>query len=795
MNNRRPTIRLAAGLLSLITVLTLVPSAWAPARAASGLVINEFVFNHTGTDTNEYVEIFGDPNTDYPGSSLLEIEGDSSGAGVIDGVWQVGTTDASGFWTTGFLNNELENGTLTLLLVEGFSGSPGDDLDSDNDGILDSTPWTSVLDEVAVTDGGSTDRTYSSVVLSPGYDGISFTPGGASRIPNGTDTDTVNDWLRNDFDGAGLIGFSGTPELGEAFNTPGTNNEPVPPPPPPPVVTIMEIQGASQFSPFDGQVVETSGVVTLFTANGANFWLQDPGGDGNPATSDGIFVAGGGFPAEGPRPSVGDTIRIIAQVEEQQFGNALPLTRLRNVSLIEVLSSGNPLPDPIPLNDLPDESIADGISFWEPLEGMLVSADNAPVVAATSGFGEFAMLAKDDAKPGSGFYPQTQQILLRSLGDEAVDYNPERILVDDSSLDHAIVVVPGDRIRSLVGAVDYTFGNYKLQPASFDVETHNLPNLPASTRSGPNGDTEVTTFNVENLFDLLDEPGKDDASSTPSPEELETKLNKLSMAIKDELELPEILVVQEVENTEILQELGDRVNAVAGTGYVATSFETSDARGIEVGFLWDGNRVDLLNAYQLSGPDVEAAFGPSSPSPGREPLVGVFEVEGRQITIVGNHFKSKSGDDPLFGVNWPPIRVTEMQRKAQARVVRDFVNSILDADPNALMMVAGDLNDFQFGEPGEGTDHPIAILEGIEGGAPLTDLVNLEKDDERYTYVFDGNSQVLDHMLVSPALYDLFAAVDILHFDAGFPSDLGEDAATPLRASDHDPLEGRFSLK
>jgi predicted extracellular nuclease len=737
--------------------------------------------------------------------------------------------------------------------------------------------------------------------------------------------------------------------------------------PPPPVVTIMEIQGSEQFSPFDGQLVETSGVVTLFTADGANFWLQDPAGDGDPGTSDGIFVAGGGFPDEGPPPEVGDMIRIVAKVEEQQFGNALPLTRLRSVALIEVLSSGNPLPDPIELNDLPDESIEDGIAFWEPLEGMLVAVRNAPVVAATSPYGEFGMLAKDDAKPGSGYYPQTQQILIRSLGENDVDYNPERIVADDSTLDEAIVVMPGDRVRSLVGAVDYTFGNYKLQPASFDVETHTLPNLPASTRSGPKGDTVITTFNVENLFDLeLNVPvvvdaigqvgfdpgsewgsgdtstkdntirrqpsicqgdadetdpfdpspewdgfaqntfdglgthsvicgtasglfiseyvegssynkaleiyngtgaavnlgaegyaidiyfngstspgttiqlsgtladgdtyivaddgadsailavadqtstsnffngddavvlragGKDDASSTPTPDELEIKLTKLAVAIQVELELPEILVVQEVENTAILQELGNQVNAAAGTNYQAASFETSDARGIEVGFLWDDDRVELLDAYQMSGDDVEAAFGPSSASPGREPLVGVFEVEGKQITIVGNHFKSKSGDDALFGVNWPPIRSTEEQRKMQAQVVRDFVNTILDADSDALVMVAGDLNDFQFGEPGEGPDHPVAILEGGGGEVPLTNLLNLEKEAETFTYAYDGNSQVLDHMLVSPGLYDLFAAVDVLHFNASYPDGLGEDPTTPLRASDHDPLEGRFSLR
>jgi len=737
--------------------------------------------------------------------------------------------------------------------------------------------------------------------------------------------------------------------------------------PPPPVVTIMEIQGGEQFSPYDGQLVETSGVVTLFTANSANFWLQDPAGDGEPGTSDGIFVSGGGYPDEGPRPAVGDSIRIIAKVEEQQFGNALPLTRLRSVALIEVLSSGNPLPAPIELNDLPDTSIEEGIAFWEPLEGMLVSVENAPVVAPTSPYGEFAMLAKDDAKPSSGFFPETQQILLRSLGSEMVDYNPERIAVDDSSLDEAITVMPGDRVRSLVGAVDYTFGMYKLQPASFNVKTHNLPNLPASTRSGGTGDTVITTFNVENLFDLelnlpvpvdvigevgydpgsewgsdltstrdntvrrlvsvcqgdadgtdpfdpsfewqgfaentfdglgahttdcapttglffseyvegssynkaleiyngtgaamnlgaegyaidiyfngnsspgttiqlsgtladgdvyvvaddgadpailatadqtstlnffngddavvLRKGGKDDASSTPTPEALEIQLSKLALAIEIELELPEIIVVQEVENTGILQELGDQVNAATGTNYQAVSFETSDARGIEVGFLWDAGRVELLEAFQLFGPDVEAAFGPSSPSPGREPLYGKFKIGDTVVHIVGNHFKSKGGDDPLYSVNWPPARITEVQRKMQAQAVRNFVNDRFPKGWRELVMVTGDLNDFQFGEPGEGEDHPLAILEGGHGEVPLINLVNLEKDDERYTYVYDGNSQVLDHMLVSPPLYDLLAGVDVLHFNASYPDVLGRDPSTPLRASDHDPLEGRFSLR
>jgi hypothetical protein len=296
-----------------------------------------------------------------------------------------------------------------------------------------------------------------------------------------------------------------------------------------------------------------------------------------------------------------------------------------------------------------------------------------------------------------------------------------------------------------------------------------LPGRAGSVNQSPAGDTTITTFNVENLFDLMDDPVKDDGSSTPTPEELDTKLTKLSAAVRDELRLPEILIVQEIENTKILQELGDRVNAAAGTDYIATSFETSDVRGIEPGFLWDAERVGLNDAFQLSGADVEAAFGPSSASPGREPLVGSFDIEGTGLTIVANHLKSKSGDDALFGVNQPPIRITEEQRKLQAQVVRDFTDRILEEDPDAKVMVAGDLNDFPFGEPGEGSDHPIAILEGNPGQVPLTNLLRMEKPAETFTFVFDGNRQVLDHMLVSPALLDLARAADVLHFNSPFP--------------------------
>ncbi len=565
------------------------------------------------------------------------------------------------------------------------------------------------------------------------------------------------------------------------------------------LVEIWEIQGSGQFSPLLGDTVLTRGIVTLIDDSGTDAWIQTPASltDGDPATSDGIFVDD--FNRFAGPPAIGDLIVVSGEVEEQQFGNALPRTRLDDVVLLENLGAAEPLPPAVPLVDLPNESVPDGIAFWEALEGMRVSVANGTVVAGTSRFGEFGMLTPADAVPGSGFEPSVNQILLRSTGPNQVDYNPERILVDDDAAPTP-QVQPGDTVHSLVGVVDYTFGAYKLQIADIDVTAAPLPASPASTRDltqqNSNGkenfNTVITTFNVENLFDLFDDPTKDDQGSTPSPAALEQQMSKLALAIETELLLPEIIVAQEVENTWIAQQLADRVNDATGTDYVATSFETSDARGIEVAFLWDANRVDLLEAFQLSGPDVEAAFGPGSASPGREPLYGKFRIGNHVIHVVGNHFKSKGGDDPIFGVSFN--RITEVQRKMQAQVVRGFVDGLLAADRKAEIIVAGDLNDFQFGEPGEGPDHPVAILEGVGGGAPFTNLVQWEDPAERWSFVFDGNTQVLDHALVNATLLKRVTGVDFLHFNAEFPAG-ADQPGTTLRSSDHDPLEVRLRLR
>ncbi len=183
------------------------------------LIINEFVLDHSGTDTQEFIEVFGEPSMDYSNHTLLQIEGDGSGAGLIDSIHPVGTTDANGIWWTGYLSNTLENGTVSLLLVKNFTGALGNDIDTTNNGVIDNPLWSEIVDSVAVHDGGVNDRVYGTPVLFANYDGLStYKPGGASRIPDGYDTNSQSDWMRN------VFSIGSEPSVGEANNTPGEPN-------------------------------------------------------------------------------------------------------------------------------------------------------------------------------------------------------------------------------------------------------------------------------------------------------------------------------------------------------------------------------------------------------------------------------------------------------------------------------------------------------------------------------------------------------------------------------------------
>ena len=188
--------------------------------------LNEVVIDHQGADNQEFVEVWGAiSSTAYTTYTVLVIDSNANPGQILLAL-PVGTTNGSGLWRSAALGAEaIANDSKTILLVQTFSGSVGTDLDANDDGVFDSTPWATLKDAVAFSDGTGGDLFYGAVTLGPGFDGLAGMPGGASRVPQGVDTDSAADWVRNDFEGAGLLSPSAaTLTASEAWNTAGATN-------------------------------------------------------------------------------------------------------------------------------------------------------------------------------------------------------------------------------------------------------------------------------------------------------------------------------------------------------------------------------------------------------------------------------------------------------------------------------------------------------------------------------------------------------------------------------------------
>ncbi|MBD2776074.1 hypothetical protein ICL16_29450 [Iningainema sp. BLCCT55] len=577
---------------------------------------------------------------------------------------------------------------------------------------------------------------------------------------------------------------------------------------------MREIQGAAHISPLNGQTVNNvPGIVTALTANG--FYLQDPNPDTNDATSEGIFV----FTSSAPTVSVGSSVLVSGTVSEFRPGgsggtNNLTITQIGSPSITTV-STGNPLPTPIILGNggraIPTQVISndaaggnvenagtvfdpvqDGIDFYESLEGMLVQVNNAVAVGPTNDFGEIPVLADNGANAS----------LRTARGGIVIqpgDFNPERIIVDDAIISSEPQVNVGDRFNgAIVGVIDYSFSNFKL------LNTQALPSVTSGglqrevTNVTPIANQlTVATFNVENL-----DPG-DGA----------TKFNNLASRIVNNLRSPDIINIEEIQDNNgptndsvvdastTYQTLISAIASAGGPTYQFRQINPVDDQdggepggNIRVGFLYNPSRVQFVDrpgGTSTTDTTVNNVGGVPqlSASPGRiidtdlsngdafansrKPLVGEFIFNGQTVFVVGNHFNSKGGDQPLFGRFQPPTLSSEAQRNQQATEVRDFVQSILAINPNANVVVAGDLNDFEF-------SNPLSILEG----AGLTTLIETLPQNERYTYNFEGNAQTLDHILVSRNLLTKLNGFDVVHINSEFA----------VQDSDHDPVLARFDL-
>ena len=753
-------------------------------------VINEFVFNHTGTDSEEFVEIFGDPNTDYSNLWILQVEGDSgSTMGRIVSAVQVGGTDSGGFWSSPFAGNLYQNGTLSLLLVENFTGAVNDDLDTNDDGVFEAAPWTSIVDSVAVNDGGASDLTYAQAELTPGFDGGSFAVGGASRIPDGTDSDTAADWVRNDFDAPS----SPAPEPGEAENTPGAANA-VSGGSTPMARTIMQIQGAGHESAYDGQSVVTTGIVTALESNG--FYLQDPNGDGDIATSDGIFV----FTNSAPTVGVGDFAVVTGQVDEFIPGGAstsnLSITELVASNVISAVS-GLDLPEAVilgaggrvpPSQVVEDDAFGsfdpetDGIDFYESLEGMRVTVPNAVATSATNRFGE-TWAVSDEGANGGDFNERGGIVL------QPDDLNPERIQIqlDENTLPGFTAAADvGDKLGNVTGVVDYNFGNYEVKVTeSFTVTDGGLEEE-TSALTGSDNQLTVASYNILNVTAA----GGEDAE----------QIARLAEQIVSNLNGPDIIALQEVQDDSgvaddgtvsadaTLQAIVDAIALAGGPTYAFFDVDPENntqggvpGGNIRVAYLYNPARVDLVDG-SVKALDSLGGFEDDV----RVPLEAQFEFNGETVTIINNHLSSKSGSTPVFGSQQPFFNEGDAERTVQASALNDYVDGIVAGDPEAKVVVLGDMNDFQF-------SNPIKALKGVGGEQALFNQVDT-LGDEAYSYNFEGNSQVLDHLLVSETLKDR-VEFDIVHQNVDFGDAGSTDPAIHNgAASDHEPILARITF-
>jgi predicted extracellular nuclease len=571
-----------------------------------------------------------------------------------------------------------------------------------------------------------------------------------------------------------------------------------------PTYRIHEIQGTAHLSTLAGQRTSfVPGVVTATRNNG--FWMQDPAPDADPATSEGIFV----FTSSAPTVAAGQAVTVSGRITEFRPGGAatdnLTTTELEFVTVYPagtgaaiaptVVGAGGRVPPSSVIEDDAFGSVEtsgifdsadDGIDFYESLEGMLLQLNDAVAVGPTSSFGEVFVVGDGGANAG----------VRTSRGGVVVspdDFNPERIQLDDVLADTPDVNV-GDRFPgATVGVLSYDFSNFELLPLT--ARTAVSGGLERETTVVPKkGELSVGTFNVENL----------------DPSDVAT-MPRLAQLVVDNMRSPDLIGIEEMQDNTGATDDGttdaslswqafiDAVAAVGGPRYEYRQIDPEDKAdggqpggNIRVGFLFRTDRGlrfvdrDPGDATTPTGLFKSQGRAHLTHSPGRvdplnpawddtrKPLAGEFTWKGATLLAIVNHFSSKGGDDPLFGHVQPPIRSSEVARHQQAASVNAFMKQVLATDKKANVVVLGDINDFEFSETTQ-------ILEGGE----LSSLLHLLPKAERYSYVFEGNSQVLDQILGSESAISALRGFDVVHVNAEFAD----------QASDHDPSVARFELK
>jgi len=714
-------------------------SSGCPEPGPPTLVINEIDYDQPGSDAGEFIEI---KNT---GSSPVDL--------IAFSIDLINGSTASVYKTIALPAFALAPGDYFVVC-----GDAANVLNCD----LDVSPNTNLIqngapDAVALMQGsmlidtvsyeGDTAAPYTegsgAGLVDSGSTGNDFK--GISRLPDGFDSD------QNNLDLAFVCITPGTSNTVADFGCSAAG----------PVLEIYEIQGSGAHSPFDGSPISTiDNVVTALSGRG--FFIQTPTTrtDGDPQTSDGIYV----FIGSAPTLAVGDLVDVSGTVVEYY-----DFTEISGNPMFTLNGTGE-VPAPVLLDETLPSGFPAELPELESLEGMLVTATGI-ATGPSDRFGDVPVVARtvrSFREPGIVF-PGIPGLPIW-------DGNPEVFEIDPDALGPLDLQMFSSQAFDATGPLGFSFGDYQIWPTSLTAGPP--PTLPIPARDSMPAEFAVAS---QNLLRLMSD-------------NVATRAAKLSLYIRTVLKAPDILAVQEVDTLITLQALADQIAADdPGVVYTPYLIEGNDIGGIDVGYLVR----DTVTVYNLTqfGKDLQFTFnGYDYWTYDRPPLVLDAEYIGAgepfPIVVINNHLRSLNDIED-------ETSIARTKRYEQALDLSLFIQEFQSLYPDTPFVVTGDFNAFQF------TDGYVDVMGQITGDIvpgdsllPGTDEVDPNlfneifslADPERYSFVFEGNAQVLDHMLTSEAIGPAVIGIEYPRGNSDSPAEFFEVDETLLRASDHDAV-------
>ncbi|KAI1124175.1 Endonuclease/exonuclease/phosphatase [Nemania abortiva] len=596
--------------------------------------------------------------------------------------------------------------------------------------------------------------------------------------------------------------------------------------------SIGEINGYRFLSPYAGQnVTNVTGVVTAKGPSG--IWLRSLETTRDERVSDGIYVYGSAL-ARNTSIATGDVLVLNGIVSEYRSSVAyLPMTEITSPKVAAILEHnhtfapielGKQRSPPTKLMSSLDSgdvfgvpnnqslvSVANpilqpkkyGLDFWESLLGEYVTIKNPRAVGRPNQYAETWVV---------GTWATTGENERTGLTVSPKDGNPEAILIT-SPLDGTSNSEDGklgDRFEDITGVVTQAFGFYQIQPLTkLTVISSREPAVSGATTLVSDGTCSGITvggYNIENF--------------APSDT---AHVAAVASHIVNYLKTPDLLAVQEIQDNNgetndgtvdsglTLSTLADAI-ATLSNGSVVYNFTYINPIDGENGGAPGGNirnaylyRPDILQLQGgsdvvigdsvtanevLKGPTLKYNPGLIDPAnaawaDSRKPLAAAWELvgtaakkgKGKTLFTVNVHFTSKGGSTSLHGDARPPVNGGVDQRIAQGQTAGAFVAEILARDPNARVLTIGDFNEYAFAAP-------VQTFARVSGLEDLDEVVKIPAT-ERYSYLYDMNSQELDHIFVSKKL-GKGAKFEHLHVNTW----LTYDDIT----SDHDPSVAKFNI-